>query len=164
MAANIGNEFWKLRSKHGRDRLFATPELMWEAACEYFQWVIDNPDYEIKPMVVSQGGGISSVEMVQVPIKKPFLLEGLCIYLGCNSAYFRNFKNQERAKEQDFSSVIAQIEEVIYSQKLSGAISGYFNSNIVSRHLGLKEASEINLNDNRKQVAELFPLDKDEEE
>jgi hypothetical protein len=33
-----GNEFWKLRSKHGRDKLFATPELFWQAALEYFQW------------------------------------------------------------------------------------------------------------------------------
>ena len=38
MAAPKGNQFWMLRSKHGRDKLFATPEALWEAACEYFQW------------------------------------------------------------------------------------------------------------------------------
>ena len=32
-----------LRSKHGRDKLFATPELLWDAACEYFQWCDENP-------------------------------------------------------------------------------------------------------------------------
>lgn len=26
MAAPKGNQFWMLRSKHGRDKLFATPE------------------------------------------------------------------------------------------------------------------------------------------
>jgi len=39
----IGNEFWKARSKHGRDKIFTTPEILWEAACEYFEWVADNP-------------------------------------------------------------------------------------------------------------------------
>ena len=34
---------WMLRSKHGRDKLFATPELLWDAACEYFQWCDENP-------------------------------------------------------------------------------------------------------------------------
>lgn len=28
MAAPKGNQFWMLRSKHGRDKLFATPEAL----------------------------------------------------------------------------------------------------------------------------------------
>jgi hypothetical protein len=47
MGAPKGNQFWKLRSKHGRDTLFESPEKMWEAACEYFQWCDDNPLLEI---------------------------------------------------------------------------------------------------------------------
>jgi len=48
MVAPTGNEFWKLRTKHGRDKIFSTPEILWDAACEYFQWVEDNPLYEQK--------------------------------------------------------------------------------------------------------------------
>ena len=29
MAASKNNQFWKLRSKHGRDILFSSPELLW---------------------------------------------------------------------------------------------------------------------------------------
>ena len=36
MAASKNNQFWKLRSKHGRDTLFSSPELLWSAAYEYF--------------------------------------------------------------------------------------------------------------------------------
>ena len=43
MGAPKGNQFWKLRSKHGRDKLFTTPELLWQAACEYFEWCENNP-------------------------------------------------------------------------------------------------------------------------
>ena len=43
MAAPKGNQFWKIRSRHGRTKLFETPELLWEAATEYFEWCEANP-------------------------------------------------------------------------------------------------------------------------
>lgn len=141
MAAPAGNRFWERRSKHGRDKLFATPQLLWEAACEYFQWCQDNPFYETKPMVVSNGQGEgSSVELIQIPIKRPFTLHGLCLYLDCGLAYFRQFKP---TATQDFSTVIEKIEETIYDQKFSGAASGFFNANIIARDLGLADKSEL---------------------
>ena len=45
MAASKNNQFWKLRNKHGRDTLFSSPELLWSAACEYFDWCDENPWY-----------------------------------------------------------------------------------------------------------------------
>lgn len=145
MAAPTGNRFWELRSKHGRDKLFESPELMWEAACEYFQWVEDNPFYETKPMSVSIGNNQgSSVEMVEIPIKRPFTMQGICLYLNCGVSYFRNFKNEERAQSEDFKSVIAKIEETIYNQKFSGAASGFFNANIIARDLGLADKVDQN--------------------
>ncbi len=139
-----GNEFWKLRSKHGRDKLFETPELMWEAACEYFQWCEDNPFTESKPMVTSNGGNEgSSIEMAEIPIKRPFTIEGLCLYLGATSAYFRAFKSQDRAKKEDFITVIGEIEETVANQQFSGAAAGFFNANIIARKLGLKEQTDL---------------------
>jgi len=118
MAAPANNQFWKLRSKHGRDKLFETPELMWDAACEYFQWCEDNPFKESKPMVVSNGNNEgSSIEMAEIPIKRPFTLEGLCLYLNASSAYFRVFKSEERAKKEDFVTVIHEIEETISNHR-----------------------------------------------
>lgn len=140
MAAPTGNQFWKLRSKHGRDTLFATPELMWDAACEYFQWCIDNPFYKHEAKVVSIGDYQSDVRIVEIPVMRPFTMQGLCQYLGCNTRYFSDFK---KTCGEDFSSVITRIEDVIYNQKFSGAASGFFNSNIIARDLGLRDKQEI---------------------
>ena len=141
-----GNKFWKLRSKHGRDKLFETPELLWEAACEYFEWCEKNPFYEVEAKVVSDGQGMgSSVTKVELPKMRPFTMQGLCLYLGCNTAYFRLFKNQERAQKEDFSTVINQIEETIYNQKFSGAAAGFLNANIIARDLGLSDKVDNNL-------------------
>jgi len=132
MAAPIGNRFWELRSKHGRDKLFESPKLMWDAACEYFEWCEDNPLIEID----FKG---KDADRVELPKMRAFTLEGLCLYLDCNTAYFRNFKNQERKDGDNFSSVIAKIEATIRNQKFTGAAAGFLNATIISRDLGLKE-------------------------
>lgn len=135
-----GNKFWQIRSKHGQDRLFKSPELLWEAACEYFQWVDDNPEYESKPMVISIGNNSGSeVVMEKVPKKQPYTLQDLCSYLGVVSSYFRVFKATLQPKQREFLTVIERIEETIYSQKFRGASSGFFNANLISRDLGLAE-------------------------
>lgn len=135
-----GNRFWERRSKHGRDKLFETPELMWEAACEYFTFIEENPEYRSEAKTVSQGPGEgSAIELAKIPVKQPFTLIGLCLYMGCGSSYFREFKRSIGKDNPDFLTVINQIEETIYNQKFSGAASGFFNANIIARDLGLKE-------------------------
>ena len=138
MAAPLGNQFWKLQSKHGRDKLFATPELMWEAACEYFEWCQKNPlievDYKGKDAV-----------KVELPKMRAFTLHGLCNYIGCNTEYFRNFRNNLPKDEQAFRSVVTRITEVIYDQKFTGAAAGFLNANIIARDLGLADSTRNEL-------------------
>ena len=55
MSAPEGNQFWKLRSKHGRIDSLPMRKLFGKTPCEYFQWVDENPWMESKPMVVSHG-------------------------------------------------------------------------------------------------------------
>lgn len=146
MPAPKGNQFWKLRSKHGRDKLFATPELLWEEACNYFEWCDKTP---IKTDEVVKSGILAGT-LIKAPKKRPYTIQGLCIYLGVNSEFFRTFK--ERQKEtndevsKDFLRVVAQIEEIIYQQKFEGAVVGLFNSNIIARDLGLRDKQDLTSN------------------
>lgn len=138
MAAPIGNQFWKLRSKHGRDKLFATPELLWEAACEYFQWCEENPLKETKAFAFQ---GVVTTE--ELPKMRAMTLSQLCFYLNCNEAYFRQFKTDDTQGAKDFSTVINDIEQTIYNQKFQGASADLLNANIISRDLGLADKQEI---------------------
>lgn len=147
MAAPEGNQFWTMRSKHGRDKLFKTPDLMWEAACEYFKWCVDNPLMEVD----FRG---KDADQVAIPHMRPFTMQGLCFYLGCNTDYFRHFKNnlnlKENEEDKDFYRVIRDIEEITYMQKFEGAASGFLNANIISRDLGLKDNIEKTVQMNKK--------------
>jgi len=136
MAAPAGNQFWKLRSKHGRDKLFESPELLWEAACEYFEWCEDNPLIEID----FKG---KDADEVRIPKMRVFTLQGLCLYLDCNVAYFRQFKSRNETLTEDFATVITRIEETVYNQKFTGASAGFLNPNIIARDLGLADKKEL---------------------
>lgn len=140
MAAPKGNQFWKLRSKHGRDKIFATPNLMWKAACEYFEWCDSNPLIEID----FKGKDAYKVE---IPRMRPYTLHGLCLYIGCNTKYFNDFddgiKGNKDDLSKDFSEVITRIRETIYHQKFSGAAAGFLNPNIIARDLGLSDKKEL---------------------
>lgn len=129
MAAPEGNQFWKQRSTHGRNTLFASPTLLWEAACEYFQWCEENPIIDPR----SFGG--------RQAIQRPFTMQGLCGFLDCSTSYFRTFKSTAENKD-DFLTIITRIEEVVYQQKFENAAIGVYNHSIIARDLGLAEKTE----------------------
>lgn len=138
MAAPIGNSFWKLRSKHGRGKLFADASLLWEAATEYFEWCDTNP--WIKKDFV--GGGPMAGTVVDLPTARPYTLQGFCLYCDTSRQWFYQFK--ENATE-DFLDIITRIEETIFTQKFEGAAVGAFNANIIARDLGLVDKKEQNI-------------------
>lgn len=140
MSAPKGNQFWKLRSKHGRDLLFATPQLLWDAATEYFEYT------DTRKWVKKDWVGKDALE-VERETDTPYTLTGLFLYLDCNVQYFKDFKERIKESEdeldKDFSTVISRIEQIIYTQKFEGAAVGAFNANIISRDLGLKDATDV---------------------
>lgn len=140
MGAPKGNRFWELRSKHGRDKIFATPDLLWNAACEYFAWCEDNPLIEVD----FKG---KDAERVELPKMRAFTMQGLCMYLDTHSQYLCEFKRLLKDKNddlsKDFSVIVTRIEEIIYNQKFTGAAAGFLNPNIIARDLGLRDNSDI---------------------
>lgn len=142
MAAPKGNQFWKIRSRHGRDKLFASPKLLWQAACNYFEWIDEHPWDSIEVKVV---GG--EIEKVNNPRKIPYTLEGLCLYINCSTGFFRTFKTDKEKCTEEFLAVIENIEKILYDQKFTGASAGYFNANIIARSLGMVDKVE-NINKN----------------
>ncbi len=133
MSAPLGNQFWKNRSKHGRDALFATASVLWDAACEYFQWCDENPWYRTD----FKG---KDADRVEIPTARPYTLSGFTLHCDVSESYFRVFK---QTASEDFLTVIARIEQVIYTQKYEGAVVGAFNANIISRDLGLADKVQV---------------------
>lgn len=132
MAAPKGNQFWKARTKHGRDKLFEDPEKLGEACAEYFQWVEDNPLWEHRPFHY-QG----DVKLESVPKMRAMTISGLCLFLDITTETWYQWR-----KKNDFSDICSQAETIIYNQKLSGAAADMLNASIIARELGLADKSD----------------------
>lgn len=144
MAAPSGNQFWKMRSKHGRDLIFSSPTILWEASCEYFEQTSQ------RVWIKKDWVGKDAVE-VQRESTPPFTLTGLQIFLDINSDTWHEYK-----KRKDFTAVVRAIEAIIYTQKFEGAAVGAYNANIIARDLGL---AEVNKNDNKHTITSPIIID-----
>ena len=138
MSAPTGNQFWKIRTKHGRDAIFTDHDTLLLAAYEYFKWNSENPWYKNEAIKSGELAG----EIMKIPTERPLTIEGLTQFLGVNKRYFDDF---EKNCSQDFSAVITHLREVISRQKVEGAIVGSFNANIVARIEGLTDKSETTI-------------------
>lgn len=132
MAAPKGNQFWKMRSSHGRNPIFASPDDLWSACCEYFEWVEKHPLWE-DSLVTFQG----NAKHVPIAKMRAMTIGGLCIFLDIAKSTWDEYRNK-----QDFSTVTSRVDEIIRLQKFEGASAGLLNANIIARDLGLADKAE----------------------
>lgn len=133
MTFEIGNQWWLARSKHGRNPKFSDPVVLWEACCEYFKWVQDNPLLEDKVFQYEGKGVHEELKKMRV-----MTLSGLGIFLDITYKTWCNYREVD-----DLLHITKQVEEIIYTQKFSGATSGFFNANIIARDLGLADKKVV---------------------
>lgn len=133
MAAPAGNQFWKARSSHGRAPIFASPDDLWAASCEYFEWCEVNPLYEAQAFAY-QG----NVKVESLPKMRAMTASGLCTFLDISVSAWHDYKARE-----DFVQITGRIEQVIRDQKFTGAAAGLLNANIIARDLGLSDKQEL---------------------
>lgn len=141
MAAPKGNKFWMARSTHGRRLKYQSAEVLWDACCEYFQWVEDNPLWEAD-LVKYQG----EAKITKIPKMRAMTKSAMCRYIGLDMTNWDLYKE----RGDDFRRVIDDAENVIYTQKFEGAAADLLNPNIIARDLGLAEKKETNINELRE--------------
>lgn len=146
--ALIGNQFWKLRTTHGREKLFSDAVLLWEEAILYFDWCDRHPLYRAE-LVKYQG----YADEAEVPLGRPYTMDGLTVYLGVSPGYFRaakaNLKNKIEAKretpdELELLDCLERIELTVRDQQITGATVNLFNGAIIARLNGLAETINQN--------------------
>lgn len=134
-----GNQFWRVRSSHGRKPVFATPDALWSAATEYFQWVTDHPLYEAKAFAY-QG----EVVVKELPKMRAMTIVALCLFLDLDRTTWAEYKLRE-----DFTHITTRVEEVIRTQKFEGAAAELLNPNIIARELGLADKTQLTGKDDK---------------
>ena len=133
MAAPKGNKFWEMRSTHGRNPIFKSPDDLWDACCQYFEYVHENPLMEDKAFAFQ---GVVTHEPVAK--MKAMTMNGLYLFLDIDRATWAEYRGKE-----GFSTVTTRAEDAIYEQKFTGAAADLLNPNIIARDLGLQDKQQV---------------------
>lgn len=149
MGAPKGSQFWLRRSSHGPKVLFATEALLWEACCEYFQWVEDNPLQEQK--IISYQGAATKVNADKL---RCMTVGGLCLYLDISAQTWNTWRTKN-----NLSETVQKCDAIIREQKFTGAAADLFNANIIARDLGLVDKQEVTTTEAPHVAADMSPSD-----
>lgn len=133
MPAPVGNRFWEARSSHGRAPIFDSPEKLWNACCEYFVWVEENPLQEEK---IFQYQGMIVRDTVSK--MRAMTIGGMCTFLDICKRTWDGYRERE-----DYLPITMRVEQIIRDQKFSGAAADMLNANIIARDLGLADKQEL---------------------
>lgn len=123
-------QLWKRRV--GRPVKFETPDDLWDACCEYFQWCDENPLFETKAFAYQ---GVVTQDII--PKMRAMTLSGMQFFIGLSKQGWHEYKSKP-----EFSDLCNEIETVVYNQKFAGAAADLLNPVIIARDLGLKEKTE----------------------
>lgn len=132
-----GQQLWKLRKTHGREKIYSNPDAIWKGAVKYFEWCEQNPIAERTG--TKKDDGSTSHAKVTLHIRA-MTIEGLSLHLGITPQTWRNYR-----KEDQFKAVCSTIESIMYEQKFTGAAAGVFKESIISRDLGLTEKHDLGI-------------------
>lgn len=139
-------QLWNIKPKVWTTRIFNDPEALTEKAGEYFEWCDANPLHRVE-LVKFQGGATQA----QVPLGRPYTMDGLTVFLGVTGSYFRTVKGRIKERidagkpnenDEELLRVIETIEQICRDQNVSGASVGIFNAALVARIHGIADKVE----------------------
>ena len=128
-------------NKSERKKIYKTPEILLKVALNYFDTVDSEPWYRHEPMKTGEMSG----KTMQIPVSRPYSVKGLCVFLGFPESHWLNMRKSE--DYADFRDVLDFIEDIILTQQFEGAVTGTFNSSVISRMsgaVGNPESAPIN--------------------
>jgi hypothetical protein len=124
------NKFWRLGKTAGRHRIFETADEFETACFAYFDWVDENPLWQMKVF----GTGLKA----KLPHPRAMTLRGLTSHIGIGRRTWDDYRSRD-----EFKDVCEMAEDIMFDQKFSGAAAGLFNASIIARDLGLADKSEV---------------------
>ena len=132
--------YWAMRAKMGAPKKIPSPEILWQAACEYFQMRDESP-------WISQDfirGGESAGKIIEMEKAVPYTWAGLEDFLREKglAAKLDDYRANKNNSYANFSDILSHITQIIQDQKFTGAVVGAFNPMIISRDLGLTEKTQ----------------------
>ena len=124
-------QYWSKRP--GKERAFATPEELMDAAIEAFTWLHTHPK---RKQVIFHNKG--SITKTYETLERPFSIHAVAMCMGVSLQCLNGYRERP-----EFAEALAWVDGVIYTQKFEGASADLLNANIIARDLGLADKKEV---------------------
>lgn len=143
MALSRETKLWKLAVTVPRDEIFSAGAVLVGHARDFFNWCDANPRYKTEIIKHKM-----EWDTVEVELKRPYTMSGVCMYLGVSQSYFRSTKSDLRERLEtgtlshegaEVLAAIEWIEQIVFTDQIEGAATGQYNANLMSRLNGLAD-------------------------
>lgn len=125
-------------SEGGRPAAFDDPEMLRLEADMYFDECDSRKDWD-EVQFVGRAGRPEAVHK-----RVPYTWQGLCLYLGVNTQWYKDFLESDTyLNNPRFSVIFAYIRDRIEGRLFEGAVVGHYNPMIAARILGLKDGVDV---------------------
>lgn len=124
-------EHWQIIA-NGQVVIDRNAEELWENMCSYFEYCDNNPIEAKRTITSGKGAG----NKVNVEMKRPYTIKGLCLHCGISESYLRDIQ-QSKSKDDLYYIVVERAMYIIQTQLMENALVGEFNPILTSKLLNL---------------------------
>lgn len=143
----------RVKAHIGRPPKFETAGDLLDKLFEYCEYCDANPikvDVRSKMRRNSKG---DSTELGNVTIKRPYTLDGFCLFAGILMPWATFKNNAKRRKDwADFEIVINACEQTIRDQQVTGAMIGLYSERLTARLNGIADKQELDVNSRQTNI------------
>lgn len=134
--ARLRKRCYANRSENGQELIYNQPKDLLQEAYRYFDWCSDNPWYR-QELIKS---GTRAGELIEVPVVRPFTIEGLCVFCGISVDTFCRYE-----ATAGFEQVTAHLREIIRQNQIEGECVGAYNAIVIGRLHGAATKQELDI-------------------
>lgn len=138
-------ELWEIHRKFPGQRVFQTPEDMWDKAVEYFEWV--KARAVATEITVDKKTG-EKTEISHAPVV--FHLSSFFAFVGMTRRTFLDYEQRP-----GFEDVTAHIREVIRTNQFDGAAVNLYNAGLIAKEIGLADRVEATVETAANRIDEI---------
>lgn len=115
-----------------------TPEELQTKINQYFTQCKEDPIIKYDVIKTGERAG----ETLEIPITRPYMLTGLCLYIGITPETFYQYLNENYSNKR-ITEIATRANLIIKDNQVSGATAKIYDQTLVARMQGINERSEV---------------------
>lgn len=146
--------YQRIKGHIGRPPKFETAGDLLNKLLEYCEYCDANPiKVDVRSKMKRNSSRGDSSELGNVTIKRPYTLDGFCLFAGILMPWATFKNNAKRRKDwADFEIVINACEQVIRDQQITGAMIGLYSERLTARLNGITDKQELEVNSRQTNI------------